>query len=521
MRKIKIATRGSELALWQSNYISKLLNDLGYETELLILKTQGDIILNVSLDKLEGKGFFTKELENALLLNEADIAVHSHKDLPTTNPPGLIIAAVSYRENAADVLLVRPEAYNPSNPSFPVKEKSVIGTSSNRRISQIKYAGKYVDAYEVKTLRGNVPTRINKLRNKEYDAILLAAAGVYRLELDLSDFYVIELNKNKFVPAPAQGALGIQCREEDTEIIAILQQLHHPEVENCIAIERKVLNILEGGCHMPLGVYCTKQDDNYHITALLDSNKPYNFTYPVSTADIAQKIVDKLQSKPETRILYTNFLLKYSTMYHALNVGKDTLDAKALIMLNPVEETSTEEFDWVFFTSSNTIQYFFMQHPPATLRPTTKYGTIGESTAAYLTTYNLQADFVGNAANMETVAQEFSTHVKSSEKVLFPQSNISLQRIQKVLQPSQVINKTVYETVDSTQENLKNEYDVAIFTSPSNVASFFRNYTITAKHYIAIGNTTAKSLQDNGITNVHIAPSPTNTDIITLLYSII
>src|SRR6195952_2935264 len=199
-RKLIIGTRGSELALWQANFVKDRLAENHITAELKIIKTQGDRILNLSFDKLEGKGFFTKELEEELLAGTIDLAVHSHKDLPTENPPGLIIAAVSEREDPADILLILKDCVD-VHQKISVKFGGIVGTSSNRRKAQLLAMRPDL---EIEELRGNVPSRIGKLRSENYDAIMLAKAGISRLGLDLSEFHVEELTPTQLVPAPAQ-----------------------------------------------------------------------------------------------------------------------------------------------------------------------------------------------------------------------------------------------------------------------------------------------------------------------------
>lgn len=259
MQHIVIGSRGSDLALWQAHHVKSQLENLGCTVELKIIVTQGDAIQDLSFDKLEGKGFFTKEIEVALLNKSIDLAVHSHKDLETNPPAGLIIAAVSEREDPADLLLIAKSSIDESK-EWSLKEKAIIGTSSARRKSQVV---RFRNDVEIKDLRGNVPTRIQKLRDGNYDAILLAKAGVDRLKIDLSEFKVIVLNPKAFVPAPAQGVLALQIREEDTQLFDVLQHLNHPEVARRIAVERKVLNLMNGGCQLPLGVYCDENDIVY------------------------------------------------------------------------------------------------------------------------------------------------------------------------------------------------------------------------------------------------------------------
>jgi len=262
-RKIIIGSRGSDLALWQAHHVEARLQALGHEVEIKIIKTQGDKIQHLSFDKMEGKGFFTKELEEKLLDGEIDLAVHSHKDLPTEHPEGLIIAAVSEREDPSDLLLITKDKVDASR-KLELIENAVVGTSSARRKSQLLH---HRPDIETKDLRGNVPTRINKLREGQYDAIMLAAAGVERLRLDLSEFHILKLNPTEFIPAPAQGVLGLQIRETDTELAEILSNLNDASVARRIGVERRILNLFEGGCQMPLGAYCVENGGRLIVKA--------------------------------------------------------------------------------------------------------------------------------------------------------------------------------------------------------------------------------------------------------------
>lgn len=265
MSKIIIGTRGSELALWQANYIKTELEKIGQEVELKIITTKGDAIQHLSFDKIEGKGFFTKELEDALLKGEIDMAVHSMKDLPTTQPEGLKIAAVSYRDLPEDWLIIRKDALE-NGKILNLKAAPVVGTSSARRKAQIRAIRPDT---EIKDIRGNVPTRLEKLRRGDFDAILLAAAGLNRLNIDLSDFQVLKFSPREFVPAPAQGVLALQIREEDKLLYAELRQLHNDDTLSCTNVERKVLKLYQGGCHLPLGVYCERDSlGAYHVWAI-------------------------------------------------------------------------------------------------------------------------------------------------------------------------------------------------------------------------------------------------------------
>lgn len=295
---IRIGTRGSKLALWQAHFVQRELERIGCSSELTIIKTQGDRIQHLSLDKLEGKGFFTKEIEDSLLRGDIDLAVHSMKDLPTASPEGLSVTALSYREDPADWLLLRKDVALKGG-MLQLPEGAVVGTSSARRKAQML---DFRPDIKLEDIRGNVPTRLDKLRQGNFDAILLAAAGLKRLELDLSDLVVIPLNVKEFVPAPAQGVLAFQVNTADRSTRKILQQLHHPEVSRVTNVERKILQLMEGGCHLPLGVYC-EQDaaQNFHVWVAMAAqwDRPViRFRESSSTShQLAEKIVEKLRAK--------------------------------------------------------------------------------------------------------------------------------------------------------------------------------------------------------------------------------
>ena len=265
MALIRIGTRGSDLALWQANFIKSKLQNLGCKVEIRVIKTKGDKIQHLSFDKLEGKGFFTKEIEDALLDKSIDLAVHSHKDLETNQPDGLEIVAVSDRENPSDMLLIKKNAYDPTK-QLALKENATVGTSSARRKAILSA---FRSDLKIKDLRGNVPTRIDKLREEDYDAIVLANAGVSRLKIDLSEFQVEILKPQDFVPAPAQGVLGLQTRSEDEETKKYVSKINNPDVKSIVNIERSVLSKLDGGCQLPLGVYAEKISGKYEVWAAL------------------------------------------------------------------------------------------------------------------------------------------------------------------------------------------------------------------------------------------------------------
>ncbi|MDH4157039.1 MAG: hydroxymethylbilane synthase [candidate division Zixibacteria bacterium] len=265
-RPIVIGSRGSDLALFQARYIQSRLTELGVDkVEIKVIATSGDRIDDLSFDKMEGKGFFTKELEEALLARQIDLAVHSLKDLMTTQPRGLKLGAIGYRADRREMLLIRREAAN-GRGLLPVRPGGKIGTSSARRACQIACLNPEL---KIDSLRGNVPTRIRKLREGQYDAILIAAAGVTRLELDVSDLEVVLLEPEVFLPAPAQGILGMQIRDDDSDTEEVVSGLDDPRARTEAALERGLLARFDAGCSLPLGVYSEVQGDRLRLRAVL------------------------------------------------------------------------------------------------------------------------------------------------------------------------------------------------------------------------------------------------------------
>lgn len=247
-KTITIATRGSNLALWQAEHIGSLLEkQYGLTVSLLVLKTKGDIILDVPLSKVGGKGLFVKEIEEALLDGRADLAVHSMKDVPMELPAGLTLGVVPVREDPADLFL---SAQYASLEQLP--QGSTVGTSSLRRQAQV--LAKRPDL-RIISLRGNVNTRIRKLMDGEFDAIIMAAAGMKRL--DLRTPFMSPLTPPAFLPAAGQGALGIEFRAERADLADMLGFLNHPESFVRVTAERAFLAGLEGGCQIPIAAYAT------------------------------------------------------------------------------------------------------------------------------------------------------------------------------------------------------------------------------------------------------------------------
>jgi len=267
---MKIGTRGSDLARTQSGTIAEMVaRGLGVETEMVVIKTKGDIITDRPLRELEGSGYFTKELEEALLNGTIDIAVHSFKDMPSENPVGLAIACVSQREDPADLLILNKSSFEPDNGEIPLCKKAIVGTSAVRRETQARAMRADLT---IKDLRGNVPTRLRKLSEGQYDAIFLAAAGVKRLGLDLTAFEVIRLKPERFIPSPGQGVLAIQMREDDHNLEAVKKAIHDDIAFSAAMIERGVMARFGGGCSLPLGAYAHNSDGVWRVYGFWGGN---------------------------------------------------------------------------------------------------------------------------------------------------------------------------------------------------------------------------------------------------------
>jgi hydroxymethylbilane synthase len=254
----RIGSRGSDLALWQSRTVLAALGQnpaaSAWHPDITVIQTRGDLDQSPLLVGKMEKGFFTRELEVALAQGRIDLVIHSLKDLPTANPEGLTARTVLPRANVADWLLVRPEFFAPRDDGLlPLAPGARVGASSLRRGALL---GEYAPQAQSVSLRGNVPTRVRKLAAGEHvDAIILAAAGVSRLQLDLSAFVVIELPPEWWVPAPGQGALAAQCRAGDAPILAELAHISDAACEFATRWEREFLRVIEGGCSTPFGCH--------------------------------------------------------------------------------------------------------------------------------------------------------------------------------------------------------------------------------------------------------------------------
>ena len=253
---IRIGTRDSKLALWQAETVQHQLEYLGHKTEIITVKSTGDIVLDQPLYQMGITGIFTKNLDIALLNGEIDIAVHSLKDVPTVLPVGIVQAAVLKRGNSNDMLVMS------GNEEFLAKKEAVIATGSLRRKAQWLHR---FPTHTVVGLRGNVISRLEKLQNNDWDAAIFAAAGLERLDIKPDSAFSLDW----MIPAPAQGVVSIAALADDDELLAILKELNNEETAMLAQVERDFLNLLEGGCTAPIGAIAYVKEDEVHFKGVL------------------------------------------------------------------------------------------------------------------------------------------------------------------------------------------------------------------------------------------------------------
>jgi len=262
-QKIVIGSRGSQLALWQANWVKSQLERLhsNVEINIRVITTSGDKIQDVPLAKIGGKGLFVKEIEEALLVKEIDLAVHSMKDVPMELPAELVVSVITKRESPLDALISKNGETLANHP-----QGATIGTSSLRRSSQLL---KYRVDFEIHPLRGNVDTRLRKVKEDNYDAIILASAGLKRL--GWASHITEEISDEVLLPAMGQGALGIETRLDDTKTYDLISALNHEQTNYAVTAERSMVGRLDGGCQVPIGAYAKIEDNLITLMGLVAS----------------------------------------------------------------------------------------------------------------------------------------------------------------------------------------------------------------------------------------------------------
>ena len=482
--KVRIATRGSDLALWQANHVASGLAAAGVETELLVLKTRGDLIDNIPLNQIEGKAFFTTEIEGALLDGRADLAVHSHKDLPTEQTPELMIAAVPLRGPTPERLLVRRAAHAPDAALLPLGLGARVGTSSPRRQEQLLAMRPDLQVID---LRGNVPTRINRLREGGYDAIVLAAAGIDRLELDTSDLVDVTLDVDALVPAPAQGALALQTRVDDETTRELIARVFHDEgTRLAITAERSLLAIAGGGCSLPLGAAVKHLGDTWSAHVFLGANHPEpgpGARWATGSGATAQASVDAayavITSGAPTR---TGPLEHLRVALCGSAAGGTRLGARLAALGAEVLHERVIAFedidcpdladrigalragDVLAVTSRETVRHLGTCTPPAGV----SVAAVGAATAAELESVGLQPDVIGIGGARELAE---ALDLAPGARVLFPCAEEAHDDLERVLATKNIAveRAVLYRTVPLAEAVREGEVDARVFMSSSSV----------------------------------------------------
>ena len=460
MPHLIIGTRGSDLALWQAHHVHGLITAQGGTAEIKVLSTQGDREQVQSFEKLEGKGFFTKEIEDALLQGLIDVAVHSHKDLETTQPPGLVVAAVPHRASARDVLLVRKDAETVA-PWLPLRPGATVGTSSVRRRDQLLLLRPDV---HIAALRGNVPTRIERLREGRYDAIILAEAGLDRLELNLEDLVRCPLQPQWFVPAPAQGALALQMREDDPRCSFIAALSAAEDLQN-VAAERTVLRGLEGGCQLPFGAHWDA--DSKKLRCFLQTKAGPRRCLSAS----AEEALRQLSATATRTVLITRQPRPDSLLQRLSTSSGVALIEQPLVAAAPIPSPAipnwTSAPNWVWLGSPGAVkaaEQWIDEHPEVRL------AVPGTGTAEALTDAMLnRLDHIGQG-HPNGAWSAFIDALTPSDRVAIPHSTASLKRWEEHPTSATLYPWAHYQPAPTSIQ--PPTADIVCFTSPSNVAAW-------------------------------------------------
>ena len=537
---IRIGTRGSKLALYQAYRVKDELEQKFPEKhfEIVVIKTKGDKILDVPLSKIGDKGLFTKELEVAMFNNEIDMAVHSLKDLPTIFPEGTKLGAVLERGTVNDAL-VSKDHLNLSE----LTSEHTIATSSLRRKAQLLRLNPNFNIVEI---RGNVNTRIRKMNEGYCDAMIMAGAGLQRLEMDEAITEI--LNTETMIPACGQGAIAIEIKDNDPEIEAIISQINHKETMITSSAERVFLNTLEGGCQIPVGSTCKIEGDQVKITgfiASIDGSKFLKETVsaPVKNAnELAKELANKLFNAGGKEILdairdknlpssQTALPLKdkiiistrptniHDDLPELLTKAGATVVSLPMIKIEQTQLSATEEkslqnidqFQWVIFTSKNGVVSFFKQlieiKSNTTLPNNLKIAVIGKNTAAELDYYGYAPYFTANENSSDGLLKELKEkHSLQNQNILLALGNLADDKLETELSKTNSITRVnTYQTVKPKSADPKildtisiNKYDLIVFTSPStfnNFCHFYGTENISKVKIASIGAVTSEAIR--------------------------
>ncbi|CAA0205214.1 hydroxymethylbilane synthase [Tenacibaculum maritimum] len=519
-KTIRIGTRDSQLALWQANKVRNELNELGYETAIVPIKSTGDIVLDKPLYELGITGIFTKNLDIAMLNGDIDVAVHSLKDVPTVLPEGIIQAAVLKRANYNDILVLK------DNEEFFAQPNGVIATGSLRRKAQ--WLNRY-PTHKVVNLRGNVNTRLQKLKDNEWNGAVFAAAGLERIGLRPKG----AINLSWMIPAPAQGTIMITALEEDDFVKDACEQLNHYETQVCTNIEREFLNRLEGGCTAPIGAlaYIDEKTEEINFKGVLlsrDGKKKLSVTknaklgrHRYLAKDCADYIINRggKQIMAEDEGLEREFAIystkKLSEMQKKLlpiSVNIEDSDFIKTRFNRIAPKIVKNEIRHIIITSKNGVEAILHNFSPEKLQFKNIY-CVGRRTK------KLIEQKIGKVAHSERNAEKLAAYLSDKikgEEVTYFCSNLRLETLPKVLAENNiVVNEVeVYKTMYSPVQ-VAEKVNGILFYSPSTVASYIEKNKAN-KIAFCIGESTAKEARKH-FENVQVANVPTVESVIEMV----
>ena len=523
MRKIiRIGTRDSELALWQANKVQRMLNELGYETEIVSIKSTGDIILNKPIYELGITGVFTKNLDIALLNNTIDIAVHSMKDVPTVLPEGIIQAAVLKRANYSDIIVLK------DTEEFFARKEATIATGSLRR--KAMWLNRF-PTHTVVDLRGNVNTRLKKLENNNWDGAVFAAAGLERIGKRPGG----AVNLSWMISAPAQGAIMVASLAEDDYIKDACEQLNHYETEVCVTIEREFLHRLEGGCTAPIGAiaYVDEKTQEVNFKGVLlskDGKKKIEVakTAPLNkhrylAQDCADYVINRggkqlilddidVQEESAARVFSTKSLSESQTKLFHNNIASESSDFIKVRSNRIAPKVVKDLIENVIITSKNGVEALLDNFTKEELNFKNIF-CVGRRTKKMI---QQKIGPVNHAEkNAERLAEYLSKEMKGNSVTYFC-SDLRLDTLSKILTENKIeVNEVeAYKTMYSP-ELVSESIDGMLFYSPSAVNSYLQKNT-TDKVAFCIGASTAKEAQKY-FEKVEVAQIPTVESVIELV----
>lgn len=551
---VRIGTRASKLALWQSEHVARLIETSRPEVrcELIRIVTQGDRRLDRPLPEIGGKGLFTAELEEALRRGEIDIAVHSLKDLPVDDAPGLMVGAVLSREHVRDALVARNGWTLETLPPG-----AVVGTSSLRRQAQLLA---YRPDLAVRPIRGNVDTRIRKVLEGEYHAAVLAGAGLRRLGLDgqISQWLALDV----MLPAPGQGALGVQCRAGDTRIRALLDGIAEPAVERATRAERHLLWLLGGGCSAPIAAYAEVTGDGaiLQLRARVASTDGAFVAEASATGtesdQVAAQVAAELRCQGADQVLAARIppalagkrVVVTRPKPQAEELAALLREQGAAVILAPSAQIEApvdsrrldaalerlDQYAWLLFTSANAVEVVCARPGARLLRerrpPGLRIAAVGPASAAALVAQGIQVDFVPSQAHGDALVAELP--LVPGDAVLLPRSAIGRAQVRERLaaRGARVDDIPVYTTTDAPLapdilNTLRQGWDAILFTSGSTARGFaaaaagdvqIREH-LQHSVIVCIGPVTAAAVQELGYTPQIVAAEHTMVGIVAAL----